>query len=227
VRALQRGLIAITCLLLAGCAHLFPVEAGEDLPDFAAQAPAPGQPAPDPLVHDLDGRAVALSALFGRRPVVLQLGSHTCPVYRYRRFDMAGLQEEFAGQVDFVVLYTQEAHPAGSAGPYRDGEWLTWINRVTDTRLDQPASLDARRARAAWSARTLRRQDRIVVDAMDNHGWRSFGAAPSAAFVVDREGRIVLTQPWVEPQGLRRALRRLLSASNAVPDQPGRAPAVP
>lgn len=210
----------MACLLLAGCAHLFPVEAGRDLPDFAAQAPAPGQQAPDPVVHGLDGRAVALSTLLDRRPVVLQLGSHTCPVYRYRRFGMARLQQEFAGRVAFVVLYTVEAHPAGSPSPYRDGEWLTWINRITGTRLDQPASLDARLQRAAWSTRELRKQDRVVVDAMDNRGWRSFGAAPSAAFVIDAGGRIVLSQPWVEPEAIRRTLRTLLADDDSGQGRP-------
>lgn len=63
-----------------------------------------------------------LSAIIGEQPVVLQLGSHSCPVYRYRRFDIFALQREYADRADFVVVYTQEAHPVRSDSPYRDEE---------------------------------------------------------------------------------------------------------
>ncbi len=213
MQAAQRLLAMIAVVALAGCAHLFPVEAGDDLAYFDAQAPALGQPAPDIVAYRQDGTPLALSALLGRKPVVVQLGSHSCPVYRYRRFDLAKLQREFGNRVEFVVLYTVEAHPAGSKSPYRDGEWLTGINRLTGTRVDQPASLEARLRRAAWSRQRLQRQDRVLVDGMDDHGWRTYGAAPSAAFVIDAQGRIVLRQPWVEPRGIRAELQRLLAAA--------------
>jgi hypothetical protein len=42
--------------------------------------------------------------------------------------------------------------------------------------------------------------------------WRSLGRAPCAALVVDRDGRVVARQAWVDPAALRRVLDRMLAA---------------
>ncbi len=203
----------------SGCASLFPVEADDDLAHFATQAPGVGEAAPELQARRLDGTRVQLSDILdGKQPVVLQLGSHSCPVYRYRRFDIAKLQREYAGDVTFVVVYTVEAHPEGSKSPYREGEWLTNINRVTRTRVKQPESTEARIAQAIWSTEKLGRSDLIVVDTFEDRTWQRYGAAPSAAFVLDAGGNIVLRQPWVEPDGIRRALDGLLERNGPTPD---------
>lgn len=205
----------VAAAMLAGCATLFPVDAGEDLAQFDRQAPHVGQPAPALQARRLDGTAVQLADLIGTRPVVLQLGSHSCPVYRYRRFDIAKLQREYGERVAFVVVYTVEAHPAGSKSPYRDGESLTAINRVTGTRVRQPETMAARIAQATWSTAKLERRDVVVVDAIDDSTWRRYGSAPSAAFVIGIDGTIALRQPWVEPKGIARALDALLQTGDA------------
>lgn len=204
-------LIAGTVLVNSGCVLLFPTEAGESLSHFPEMAPEPGQPAPELEVRRLDGSEVELSELVGEKPIVLQLGSHSCPVYRYRRFDIFKLQRDYRDRVHFVVVYTTEAHPVGSNSPYRDREWLSFPNWITNTRVPQPESFDERLAQAEWSSTTLNRQDLILVDEFDNHTWKSYGSAPSAAFVIDINGIIVLRQPWVEPHGIRDALDQLLA----------------
>ncbi len=203
-------LLATIVLIHSGCALLFPTEAGESLAHFESMAPAPGEPAPELDVRLLNGESVALHDLIGQRPVVLQLGSHSCPVYRYRRFDLFKLQRAFKDQVDFVVVYTTEAHPVGAASPYRDEEWLSFPNWITNTRVSQTSNLSERLERAAWSTHELDRQDLILVDTMNDATWKRYGAAPSAAFVIDANGVIVLAQPWVEPEGIRQALQNLL-----------------
>ena len=210
-------LIACVAVLVlnGGCAVWFPIEAGDDLAHFEDQAPQPGQRAPDVTVRKLDGSMVGLVELFGNRPVVLQLGSHSCPVYRYRRFDMFEVQDAYQDWVDFVVVYTTEAHPVGAPSPYRDEEWLTFFNWITNTRVPQPGNIDERIAQAAWSTRELERRDLVVVDGMDELAWRSYGSAPSAAFVVDSQGNVVLSQPWVEPDGIRKALDELLNQAES------------
>ncbi len=212
--ACLRILLGTTIMsMLAGCATLFPIEAGEDLPDFDRKAPRVGQPAPELQARRLDGSTVQLADLIGRRPVVLQLGSHSCPVYRYRRFDIAKLQREYGERVAFVVVYTVEAHPEGSKSPYRDGEWLSGFNRITGTRMRQPETTQARIEQAAWSTQALERRDLVVVDAIDDLTWQRYGSAPSAAYIIDLEGNIALRQPWVEPKGIRRVLEQLLQPS--------------
>lgn len=208
----RKGFLVLLILFLQpGCALMFPTEAGDDLAHFREQAPSVGDPAPGFDARNLDGERIEVSEITGERPVVLQLGSHSCPVYRYRRFDIFKLQRDYSGRADFVVVYTQEAHPVGSDSPYREEEWLSFPNWITNTRVTQPATMNERLARAAWSSRELDREDRILVDGMDDRTWSNYGAAPSAAFVIDSNGRIVLAQPWVEPDGIRAALDRLLS----------------
>ncbi len=203
-------LLACAVLFNSGCALLFPTEAGDSLSHFPEMAPEPGQPAPELQVRHLDGSEATLAQLIGEKPIVLQLGSHSCPVYRYRRFDIFKLQREYADQVNFVVIYTTEAHPVGAHSPYRDREWLSFPNWITNTRVPQPETLEQRLSQAEWSSATLERPDLILVDELDNTTWKSYGAAPSAAFVIDTNGLIVLRQPWVEPHGIRETLDRLL-----------------
>ncbi len=201
----------LTSLALGGC---FPHHAGPRLAHFETTAPAVGEPAPDFTLLDLDGQSVELTELIGDRPIVLQLGSHSCPVYRYRRFSMSGLYEDFRDRVHFLLVYTVEAHPVGSKSPYRQGEWDPWWNRLTGVRVRQPPDEESRRRQAESSHERLKLEPMMVVDEMDDAVWRSFGAASSPAFVIDREGRIAARQVWVEPKEIRQVLDRLLAEPN-------------
>lgn len=207
---LARQLLLLAALAISGCALLFPTEPGESLAHFPAQAPQAGEPAPDFQLRDLSDVTMHLADLIGDRPIVLQLGSHTCPVYRYRRFGMRDLQAEFADRVHFLVVYTLEAHPTGAPSPYSEKEWRPLINRITGVDVPRHASMADRLSQAGRSTRTLEIGSRVVVDRMDDRVWRDYGAAPSAAFVIDRDGRIALSQAWVNPGQIREVLLELL-----------------
>ncbi|MEE8524891.1 MAG: deiodinase-like protein, partial [Thermoanaerobaculia bacterium] len=172
------------CLLpiffAAGC---FPHQPGPRLAHFETTAPVVGEPAPDFALRDLDGRTVELAELIGDRPIVLRFGSHSCPVYRYRRFSMSNLWEEFRGRVHFLLIYTLEAHPVGSKSPYADGEWDPWWNRLTGVRVQQTEDEESRRRQAAFSHQRLDLEPPMVVDDLDNAVWQAYGAASSPAFV--------------------------------------------
>lgn len=202
-----RPLAAAICL--AGC---FPHEAGPRLAHFAEVAPERGAAAPRFTLTDLEGAEVELDEFLGDRPVVLQLGSHSCPVYRYRRFGMEKLIDEFGDRVHFLLVYTREAHPVGSKSPHAEGEWDPLWNRLTGVRVREPATLDERRDLAARSREKLELSQTVLTDAMDDAVWRRYGAASSPAFVLDRAGHVVLRQVWLEPQAIGRELRRLLAA---------------
>ena len=131
-------LVALTLIALSGCNSLFPTQATGDLAHFAAEAPAPGTPAPDFMLLDTEGKPVKLSALVGTQPIVVQLGSYTCPVFRYRRFTMRSLREKYAGRVIFLVVYTVEAHPTGAVSPYRDKQ-VDLAAEPVEPRVSQPA----------------------------------------------------------------------------------------
>lgn len=210
----MKPFILTTVIFLSGCSMLFPREPGDELAHFSTQAPAIGDLLPDVAVVDSSGETVQLRSIVGDKPLLIRVGSHSCPVYRYRRFDMADLHEKYAGQVAFVTLYTLEAHPEGSISPYRDYEWNPWINKLTGVRVDQPDSLATRLQRATWSATELENPDRILTDTMTDAAWKSLGGAPSPAFVVDRAGRIVARQVWLDPGALDPILMNLVGAHN-------------
>ena len=196
-------------LAAAGC---FPHHAGPRLAHFDQTAPSVGEPAPSFTLSDLDGRPVDLAELIGDKPIVLQFGSHSCPVYRYRRFSMEDLQHDFRERVHFLLVYTVEAHPVGSKSPYHDAEWDTWWNKLTGVRVRQPPDAESRLEQARVSHEKIQYQARMIVDEMDDAVWRSYGAASSPAFVIDLEGRVAARQVWIEPKEIRRVLERLLDS---------------
>jgi len=208
---LLSGLIGL--LLLSGCSRLFPREPGPHLTHFEHEAPALGTAAPDITLSDLNGNLLELHSLLGEKPVVVQLGSYTCPVFRYRRFDMQPLRARYQEQVEFVVLYTTEAHPVGSSSPYVDREWVPWHNRLARVKTKESTSLDGRRTQAEFARNQLHSNARILVDQMDNSGWQAFGRAPSAAFLIDKEGIIRFRQVWIEPDRLEKEIKVLLESS--------------
>lgn len=207
------GALAPLLLAIAFVAGCFPRHAGPRLAHFDDLAPPPSAAIPELLAVDLAGQPVRLAAAV--RPMVLQVGSVSCPVFRYRRHGMERLVEELGERVDFVVLYTREAHPVGAPSPYTEAEWDPWINRVTGVRVGEATSLDERIARATTVRADLKLSPRVLVDPVGDPGWRALGRAPSAAFVLDARGRVVARQVWVDPPELRRILHALLAAEEA------------
>jgi hypothetical protein len=199
-------------LLTAGLAvACFPKGEGPRLDHFSEMAPAVGERAPNFVLHDLEGRKVELASLLGERPIVLQLGSHSCPVYRYRRHWMDGVVEDFQDRVHFLLIYTTEAHPVGSKSPYAEGEWDPVINRVTGVRIREPRTQEERDALARFSYDKLEFTQTMVVDTLANGVWESYGAASSPAFVLDRDGFVLLRQVWIHPPSIREFLEHHLA----------------
>ena len=196
-------------LALTGC---FPHEAGPRLQHFYQEAPQVGTQAPVFNLVNLKGEQVSLKTLIGEKPVVLQFGSHSCPVYRYRRREMKKVYQEFQTVAQFVIVYTLEAHPVGTKSPYSDEEWVTWINRLTNVLIPQPTTEEARQTLAGQSREDLDVHQLILVDTMENAVWRQYGSAPSPAFVIDQNGVVVLRQVWIDPDEIRRRLQMTLTA---------------
>jgi hypothetical protein len=48
---------------------------------------------------------------------------------------------------------------------------------------------------------------------LDSRAWRAFGSAPSVAMLVRPDGRIAVTQGWLKPQEMARAITALLKNS--------------
>lgn len=208
LRACLAGLLWGLSQLLTGC---LPTSAGTELRHFATTAPSVGDFAPLLVLTDLDGRDVPLEEFLGEKPLVIQFGSHSCPIFRYRTRWIEGIARVFEGRVNFLYVYTLEAHPVGSRSPYAGGEWDLLWNRWTDVRVRQPGLREERRRQARASYADLELTCPMLVDDMSDSAWRSFGCASAPAFVFDREGRVVLSQVWSDPTEIRRALDALVT----------------
>ena len=73
-----------------------------------------GQRAPNPSVVTLDGASHPhlLNFCRGNRPLVLNFGSWSCPVFRARTQEFLEIARQFKDLADFLTVYIEEAHPS-------------------------------------------------------------------------------------------------------------------
>ncbi len=144
-------------------------------------------------VTDLDsGHGVQLRAVVGERPLVLEFGSVTCPVYLSKIDRMRLLTARCTEVANFAVLYTREAHPGPRYPPH--------------------ATLADKRRHAA-DLRTLdHEQRRILIDDVDGTVHRRYGTSPDSVLIVGTDGIISFWSEWNEPDRTERELQRLLAA---------------
>jgi hypothetical protein len=72
-----------------------------------------GRPTPNPSLVSLDGSKYfqLLDFARGSRPLVVNFGSCTCPVFMERLQQFGEIVEEFSSVADFLTIYIEEAHP--------------------------------------------------------------------------------------------------------------------
>ena len=73
-----------------------------------------GHRAPNPSVVTLDGTSHPhlLNFCRGNRPLVLNFGSWSCPVFRAKTQEFLNIVHQFKDVVDFLTIYIEEAHPS-------------------------------------------------------------------------------------------------------------------
>jgi hypothetical protein len=119
-------------------------------------------------------------------PTVLIFGSLTSPQFRQRAKDINELRRELGSNGQVIVIYTREAHAAG--------EWEVERNRDEKISLSQPETLDARRAAARKTAKSLDLSVPIWIDSMDDATLLAYGNHPNAAVLIGRDGKIAAYQ---------------------------------
>lgn len=169
-------------------------QAHYDLQNFAG--PEAGTKAPDGEVRSIEGptrRLLDFEGLF----LVLEFGSITCPLFQTRRRVMGQLPAEFT-EVDFVVLYSREAHPGKFIAAHADMD-----DKVKQARLLRDGDGEARE---------------ILIDGMEGPVHSAYGGFPNAVFIINRNGCIVYRSAWNNTGATRRALKRLL-VGTSVPSE--------
>ena len=162
---------------------------------WLAEAPALGHQAPDFELPDLTGRRHRLSDLRGR-PVVLEFGSYTCPIFCAQIPPMEALAIKH-DKATFVVIYTREAHP-GEVTPAHQ--------------------TDADKVAAAQRLATEETLGRIVlVDDVEGTVHGAYGRVWDAVFVLDADGRVVLRRAWNDPDQVDAVLLALTRGDSSDP----------
>ncbi|MEU3199392.1 deiodinase-like protein [Streptomyces sp. NPDC006996] len=162
--------------------------------DMRFQAgPRPGEDMPDFDLPTVDGGRVTKSDFTGRTPLLLTMGSVTCPMTAAADPALKRLHAEFGDRVAFMTLYVREAHP---------GE-----------RYPQPDRIE----RKTEHARDLKERDElpwpVAVDDLDGTLHRRLDPKPNAAYLMDADGRVFFRVLWSDDREsvLRTALENVLS----------------
>ncbi len=163
--------------------------------------PDPGEAAPAFELTNLTGETVTLESLRGR-PVVVEFGSYTCPVFRRQVEPVEQLRRHFGDDVHWVLIYTKEAHPT-------DG-WVAPVNTRQGIEVPQHVSFEKRMETARLCRDAMTLKVNVLVDGLDNKITEAYAGHPNRGYVVDAEGKVVSRQAWIDPQETRRVLEKLL-----------------
>jgi len=148
-------------------------------------SPLVGHPAPDVELLRPGGTPFRLASLRGR-PLVLVLGSYTCPQLRHGAPAVNDLHERYGGRARFLLAYLREAHPAGEA-------WESTINRREGIQLPEARTVAERGEHAALCRRELKITYEAALDALDGTAEAAFSAFPSRVFVIDAGGTVTFS----------------------------------
>lgn len=167
----------------------------------SGKMPREGTRAPDFQLQTLDGRTISLADFRGK-PLVIEFGSITSPIYRRKIAQMNALFQKHKEAANFLVIYTIEAHPQGAASPYAEGEWLPEKNRLDGIVKPPAQSLDQRKQYAREVATAQREGRPIAIDTIDDATWKAYGARPNSAFIINPNGKVVLVQESSNPDAI-------------------------
>jgi hypothetical protein len=125
------------------------------------------------------------------------------------------MYSRYSGQVEFIIIYTIEAHPVGSSCPY-PGEERTSPASVDKqgNPLSQPTTYDERVAQATQMVQELGITTPVLIDEMDNPVWCTYGPAPNMAYLIGTDGRILEKQQWYQPQQMEAAIIKYVEDNN-------------
>lgn len=158
---------------------------------------ATGEPAPNFSLRTLDGKTIDLTALRGK-PVIVEFGSYTCPIYRGNTGAVADLVTKHGDKAHFITVYGYEAHPV-------DG-WVVAQNTREGIEIKQHTNLDDRFAAAKSTMSKLGIQSTMVVDGMDNAVTDAWHGHPNGAYILDSEGAVVDHMIIIDPVEIDRYL---------------------
>ncbi|XP_020619925.1 thyroxine 5-deiodinase-like [Orbicella faveolata] len=161
----------------------------------------PGKEAPNPSLVSADGQSRLHLLDFAKesRPLVVNFGSCTCPVFMKRLREFGEIMADFGDVADFLVIYISEAHPT-------DG----WAFK-TAFDVKQHRSLEERIEAAQLLMNASKLKAPLMVDSTENAANFAYGALPIRLYII-LDGRVEFTggmgPTFYKTQEVRRWLAR-------------------
>ncbi|OBQ54971.1 redoxin domain-containing protein [Tamlana sp. s12] len=153
--------------------HFKGPKAGEKFIDFKAST--------------LEGNVVSLSDYLDK-PIVLDTGSITCPMYANTQKDMNALQAAYPN-FHFLLLYVREAHPGG--------------------RTKAIKSMDDKFIHAKATCELYPETREILVDSLDGHAHLLYGGMPNMTYVIGTDGIVKFRANWTNIEALKKVLKNI------------------
>jgi hypothetical protein len=146
--------------------------------------PKAGEKFLDFKAYNLENKEVKLSDFIGK-PVVLETGSVTCPMYSKNTSEMQRLLENYP-DVQFILLYVREAHPGSD----------TTYHHSLEEKIEQ-----AKRLHDEYHENRL-----ILVDDLHGSAHQLYGGFPNMVYVFNSEGTVIFRGDWNKPKALKDVL---------------------
>jgi glutathione peroxidase-family protein len=174
-----------------------------------------GSNAPDGTVITMQNEEVALSSFFGKKLLVLNFGSYSCPHHRKRIDELQTLMKKWEHHdVEFLTIYTAEAHT-------EDGWKLVdqYINDEEYTNEDDfcfsyAININERKKMAAWLIDKKHFDIPLVLDTMEDYLLKAYNSWPIRLYII-HESKVVYCGdqgPFgYEPDSVDIALKKLLA----------------
>ena len=148
------------------------------------KGPKPGETYIDFKAKTLDGRIVALSD-FLDKPIILDTGSITCPMYANAMGQMNALKEQYP-EFHFLLLYVREAHPGGKTNYIK--------------------SIDEKFRNAKSTHKLYNEKREILVDSLDGKAHLLYGGMPNMTYVIGTDGIVKFRANWTTVDALKKVL---------------------
>ncbi len=153
------------------------------------RGPKAGERYIDFQARTIDGKIVALSDYLDK-PIVLDTGSITCPMYANSKIPMILLMEKYPN-VHFLLLYVREAHPGG--------------------RTKGITSMDEKMLNAKSTHKLYNEKRIILVDDLEGTAHKLYGAMPNMTYVIGVDGIVKFRANWTNIDALKKVLLEIES----------------
>lgn len=151
------------------------------------EGPKAGEPFIDFQALTLAGKKISLSDYLDK-PIVLDTGSITCPIYASTKTSMNQLQKQYP-DVHFLLLYIREAHHGGKTKSISTMQEKIDHAKLTDKYYNE--------------------QREILIDDVDGTAHKLYGSMPNMTYVIGTNGMVKFRANWTNIDALKIVLKNI------------------